>query len=144
MTFTEILEHFKNHELVRRESWVEGNFIRLSYDNNDVGMFKAFKDNVYLPIDSVYAFFPIYADDEQSSNLKRTFSVSDLFADDWCVIDESKLKECGFLLRNLNKATERQLMALMAIDKMKKDFDSMSDEEKLALHEKYPDLIVPC
>ena len=82
--------------MVRRESWVGGNFIRLSDDNNWVGMFKAFKDNVYLPIDSVYAFFPICADDEQSSNLKRNFSVSDLFADDWRVFDESKTKEIDF------------------------------------------------
>jgi hypothetical protein len=41
----------------------------------------------------------------------------------------------------LNKETENQLMA---IDKLKIDFDSMSDEEKQELYEKYPDLIIKC
>lgn len=144
MTFSEILEHFKNHELIRRDFWFEGNSIKLSDDNSVIGMFRVYKDNVYLPIDSVYSIFPICTDDEYSTNITEKLHIRDLIADDWRVFDESKTKECPFLLRNLNKATEKQLMALMAINKLKSDFDSMSDEEKQELYEKYPDLIIPC
>lgn len=144
MTFSEILEHFKNHELIRRDFWFEGNSIKLSDDNSVIGMFRVYKDNVYLPINSVYSIFPICTDDEYSTNITKKLHIRDLIADDWRVFDESKTKECPFLLRNLNKATKKQLMALMAINKLKSDFDSMSDEEKQELYEKYPDLIIPC
>lgn len=144
MTFTEILEHFKNHELIRRDFWFEGNSIKLSDDNSVIGMFRVYKDNVYLPIDSLYSIYPIFTDDEHSTNITYKLHIRDLIADDWIVFDKSKTKECPFLLRNLNKATEKQLMALMAINKLKSDFYSMSYEEKQKLYEKYPDLIVEC
>lgn len=141
MTFSEILEHFKNHELIRRDFWFVGNAIKLSEDNFVIGMFRVYKNNVYLPIDSVYSIYPIFTDDENSTNITTRLHISDLVADDWSVFDESKTKECPFLLRNLNKETENQLMA---INKLKIDFDSMSDEEKQELYEKYPDLIIKC
>jgi len=56
-------------------------------------------------------------------------------------VDETNLQECGFLMRHLNKATQRQFIALMAIKKMEEDFEKMSYEEKVKMYEKYPDLI---
>lgn len=103
-------------------------------------MFRVYKNKVYLPIDSVYSIYPIFTDDENSTNVTTRLHISDLVDDDWSVFDETKTNECPFLLRNLNKETENQLMA---INKLKSDFDSMSDEEKQKMYEKY-DLIVKC
>lgn len=139
MTFAEILPHIINHEYVRRKDWGENNAMVLSDDNQECFYFKMFKDTK-LPIIGPHALFPI-CEDEDYGNEKYHFSLPEIIAEDWEIFDDSNLKECGFLIRHLNKATERQLLTLMAIQKIESDFEKMSYEEKLSLHEKYPDLI---
>jgi len=140
MTFEEMLPHLKNHEYIRRKDWEENNVVILSDDNETLCYFKMFKD-VKLPIVGPYALFPICEDDDWSNNEDYDFSLPEILSNDWELLDETNLQECGFLMRHLNKATQRQFIALMAIKKMEEDFEKMSYEEKLALHEKYPDLI---
>lgn len=143
MTFAEILPYFKNHEYIRRKDWYENNVIVLGDDDKTYYYFKMFKD-VKLPISGPNAIFPICEDDDWSTNDEYEFLLYEILADDWEVFDNSNLKECGFLTKHLNKATKHQLMSLMVINKMQEDFDKMSYEEKLALKEKYPDLIIEC
>lgn len=140
MTFEEMLPHLKNHEYIRRKDWEENNVVILSDDNETLCYFKMFKD-AKLPIVGPYAIFPICEDDNWSKNEDFVFELPEIFADDWELLDETKLKKCGFLAKNLNKQTEHQLLALMAIKKMEEDFEKMSYDEKLELHEKYPDLV---
>lgn len=140
MTFAEILPHFKNHEYIRRAAWDKNNAAILGDDNTTFYYFKIFKD-VKLPVVSPYATFPICEDDDWGTNDEYEFSLPEILADDWELFDTSNLKECGFIIKHLNKATENQLLALMAIQKMKDDFDKMSYEEKLDFYEKYPDFV---
>ena len=144
MTFDEVYTNFKNHEFIRRDIWPDCNAIKLSTSVPDeIGMFKVFKDKTYLPIDNVHAIFPI-CEDEDYSNIKRAIQIKDLIADDWSVFDESSAKECGFLLKHLNKATRRQLLAFSALNKLEEEFNAMSYEEKLEFKRKYPDLVKEC
>jgi len=39
-----------------------------------------------------------------------------------------------------NKATQKQVLALMTMRKMKKEFESMPQEEQERLYEQYPEL----
>ena len=140
MTFEQILPNFKNHEYIRRKEWYENNVAVLGDDNKTIYYFKVFKDEK-LPISGPYSLFPICEDDDWSNNEDYDFSLPEILSDDWELLDETNLQECGFLMRHLNKATQRQFIALMAIKKMEEDFEKMSYEEKLKMYEKYPDLI---
>ena len=139
MTFEEILPNFKNHEYIRRKDWGKNNIAVLGKDNSTFYYYKVYKD-VMLAIIGPHALFSICEEDGYG-NSDYDFLLPDILADDWEVFDGNGTVECGFQLKNLNRATEHQLLALLALEKLRKDFDNMSYDEKLKLHEKYPDLI---
>lgn len=52
-----------------------------------------------------------------------------------------RLPQDGIVAKPTNRATRRQILAILCAKKIEEDFNRMSYEEKLAFAEKYPDLV---
>ena len=64
---------------------------------------------------------------------------------DWHIIDNAsyqKLDTDKKVFSPLNDETRRQVLTIMAINKLKNDFNNMSYEEQLEFAEKYPEFVI--
>ena len=65
----------------------------------------------------------------------------------WWVMEDSvysKLNPDHYVTLFPNEATWRQVMALRAIEKLRKDFEAMSEQEQRELYNEYPNLFIKC
>lgn len=73
MSFNEALIEFQNGKRIRKRSWFGNSYIAISLD----------KKTVYLMVDEK----DVYKKLNEFSGVDKIFSVNDIFADDWEVIE---------------------------------------------------------
>lgn len=100
MTFPEIFNNLRNHEYVQRKCWHKDVFIQYRDSVNLIRMVQFIENS------------QAYADEPFVINNDIRLSASDLFADDWVIKEEPKIKDFWDYVRNLDHESDKWHIAM--------------------------------